>query len=136
MKKMEIKVLIVDDDEFDRKYARDNLQRIGYAQIEEAVDSSGALRKTEEYLPHLIIMDTNMPVMEGYKVCQKIRQEEYGNGIAIIGMSNDPISLEDRWLRAGADLFLYKHQVLSAGNKATLEENIRQALQKYGLNVE
>jgi CheY-like chemotaxis protein len=125
--KEEIKILLVDDRTSDREWFTRNLKSIGYSQIKEAVNGQEAINLAEEYKPHLVLMDTKMPGIEGYEACKKIRQEEYGTNIAIIGMSDGPYKRE--WLQAGADDFLSKDTICF--KKDVLEKRIQEVLDKY-----
>ena len=66
-------ILVVDDDLLVVKYLRANLQTEGY-EVHIALDGSEALEILERELPDLVILDINMPVMDGYEVCRRIRQ--------------------------------------------------------------
>jgi two-component system, OmpR family, KDP operon response regulator KdpE len=66
-------ILVVDDDLLVVKYLRANLQTEGY-QVHAALDGNEALEMLEKELPDLVILDINMPIMDGYEVCRRIRQ--------------------------------------------------------------
>lgn len=67
-----IKVLIVDDLEPNRIITRIILQENGF-DFDEAVDGKDALKKLEEYKPDVILMDINMPIMNGKEAMAAIR---------------------------------------------------------------
>lgn len=73
MKKSDIKILLVDDEPDIREIIGYNLSNEGY-QVFEAKDGEIAVRKAEEILPHLIIMDIMMPNMDGISACEVLRK--------------------------------------------------------------
>ncbi|MEO1235365.1 MAG: response regulator [Planctomycetota bacterium] len=58
-------VLLVDDSKTMRNIQRGILTQLGYEQIEEAVDGQDALEKVQQFGPELILLDWNMPNMDG-----------------------------------------------------------------------
>ena len=72
MKKSDIKILCVDDEPDILEILKYNLSTEGY-DIYTASDGLSALKKANEILPNLIIMDVMMPKMDGIETCEKIR---------------------------------------------------------------
>ena len=72
MKKREIKILLVDDEPDILEIVGYNLSQIGY-QIFTAENGEKAIKAAKEHLPHLIILDVMMPVMDGIEACEKLR---------------------------------------------------------------
>jgi two-component system KDP operon response regulator KdpE len=66
-------VLIVDDDQGLRELVRINLEHEGYTalQARNGLEGVGAVR---EHRPDLVVMDINMPTMDGVEACTKIRE--------------------------------------------------------------
>ena len=127
-----VRVLVVDDSQLIRDLLPRFLTKIGYKQIEKAEDGIQALDLAKDYLPHLVIMDTNMPGPYGYEVCRQMRQEDYGRSVAIIGMSADyNPQLRDEWLQVGADDFFSKLIASSEKGMVDLDARILSALEKY-----
>lgn len=124
---MNIKILLVDDNQTCMRLLTFAVNSLGYQTIETAVDGIEAVRKAQEYLPHLIIMDTRMPQLWGYDACRQIRETDAGKRMAIIGISDS--SYRKRWLDAGADDFQWKDIMLEGGPGA--EEMIQAALKRY-----
>ena len=77
------KVLIVDDDIAVRKSISYMLTEKGYI-VEEAGDGNEALVKVELIRPELVILDNNMPVMNGTETIAKLRSNEETKDISII----------------------------------------------------
>ena len=72
MKKRDIKILLVDDDADIIEIVQYNLLQEGY-QIFTASNGKEAIAVAKKELPHLIIMDVMMPVMDGMEACEQIR---------------------------------------------------------------
>ena len=67
-----ITILIVDDDPHIRELLRFYLQKGGYKTIE-AADGQDALQQLEENSIHLAVVDIMMPNVDGYQLCEEIR---------------------------------------------------------------
>ncbi|MFZ2089495.1 MAG: response regulator [Desulfobaccales bacterium] len=69
-----MKVLVVDDFATMRKIVRNILKQIGFDDITEAEDGTGALRTIKNETIGLVVTDWNMPNMSGLELLKKIRQ--------------------------------------------------------------
>ena len=67
------KVLIAEDNAVNRELLRELLEMRGYT-VEEACDGEEALRMIEQTQPDLLLLDIGMPVLDGFAVVRKIRQ--------------------------------------------------------------
>lgn len=74
--------LVVDDSSIVRKAARRFLEGFGFA-VREAADGSQALNACREALPDLVLLDWNMPVMDGIAFLRAARAE-YGQDRPIV----------------------------------------------------
>ena len=102
------KVLIVDDEEGIRDALEFFLDREGY---ETLIASTGEAVKTiiSEQIPDLIILDILMPGMNGYELCEQIRDNPITHSIPILmltGLANTKDEL--RGYNCGADDYLRK----------------------------
>src|SRR3954447_6479012 len=68
-----LKVLIVDDEHYMRKVTRTILTAIGVKTIIEAPDGMSGLELARTQLPHLIIIDWEMPAIDGAQLVRMIR---------------------------------------------------------------
>ena len=85
----EIQVLVVDDDIAFRKMIAAKLKILGY-KVLQAVNGSDAIDKVLTNAVNIIIMDVNMPVMNGPDATRQIRVMGWGtNQVPIIGFSSD-----------------------------------------------
>ena len=75
----QIKVVVVDDHPFFRQGLRDVLSAEQDLHIiGEASDGEEALRLIRELLPHVAVMDVNIPSLNGIQVTRKLRAEQIG----------------------------------------------------------
>ncbi|MEM9089517.1 MAG: SpoIIE family protein phosphatase [Cyanobacteria bacterium P01_F01_bin.53] len=72
------KVLIVDDDLFMRTLLRAQLEAAQY-QVIEAGNGQQCLEAYQEYHPDIVLMDAQMPEMDGFTCCSKLKQ--FPNGV-------------------------------------------------------
>lgn len=73
MKKKDIKILLVDDEQDILEIVSYNLSQEGY-QIITATNGKEAITKAKKELPQLIILDVMMPEMDGIEACENIRR--------------------------------------------------------------
>lgn len=67
------KILVVDDEEPIADILEFNLKKNGY-QVEVAFDGEQALTKAQDFEPDLVILDIMLPKLDGWQVCQRLRQ--------------------------------------------------------------
>src|SRR5262245_36585507 len=96
-------VLVVEDDDDVRGLVRIIVERGGH-RVVEAVDGDEALALVELTLPHLVLLDVNMPGTDGVEVCRRLRANPATRTLPILLMTAaaDADSRE-RGLAAGAD---------------------------------
>ena len=100
--------LVVDDSNVVRKVARRITEDLGFNCLE-AEDGQKALQVCEEQMPDVIILDWNMPVMNGLEFLKEIRKTENGDGPKIIFCTteNDLENIQ-KAMEAGADEYIMK----------------------------
>ncbi|MDB5349969.1 MAG: signal transduction histidine kinase [Planctomycetota bacterium] len=103
-------VLIVDDNPSDRALFRAVLTRAGYA-VHEVARGSDALEKAREVLPHIIVLDVNLPDTDGHSVCRDFRTDPQFAPVPILMLTvqhheEDVIA----GLEAGADDYISKDE--------------------------
>ena len=99
------RILIIDDDKGIRKLLVKALSAAGY-QTEQASDGFEAGIKILSFRPHLVLLDLVMPNMDGFKVCEIIKQDEQTKNIKIIAISGfSSEENQQRIFNCGADTF-------------------------------
>ena len=105
-----MKVLIVEDSAILRKAIVKIVNGLGFMSVEaeNGVDGLAKLRKNDHDLS-LIILDWNMPVMDGYEFLTKIRSDENYDNIPVLMATADGVE-EDvkKAIKAGANSYLVK----------------------------
>ncbi len=71
-----MKVMLIDDSKTMRTIQKNVLAQMGYTDICEAADGQDALSKVFAEQPGIILLDWNMPNMNGLEFLQKYRQQE------------------------------------------------------------
>jgi two-component sensor histidine kinase/DNA-binding response OmpR family regulator len=80
-------ILVVDDSPSNIQLLTEMLSRGGHT-IHAATDGMRAIRAVSEMLPDLILLDIIMPVMDGFKVCQYLKNREETRDIPVIFMTS------------------------------------------------
>ena len=103
------RVLLVDDDEDIRVVARLALETVGGLQVMDCSSSAEATVALESFEPDLILLDINLPKLNGYEVCRWLRAEEITRSIPIIIITGHlDFSNREAALEAGANELLTK----------------------------
>lgn len=102
-------ILVVEDNDDTRLIIRLELERWGYRVIE-AANGREALEVVEEFCPDLILMDLNMPEVDGLTAVHAIRQyDERCAGVPILAITaHDTIGIEQAAHEAGCDAYIRK----------------------------
>ncbi len=101
-------VLVVDDDESLRMLTRQSLTRNGF-EVAEARDGLEAVTAFEELRPDIVLMDAEMPRVDGFEACRRIRGLPHGDGVPVLMVTghDDVVSIE-RGYQAGVTEFTTK----------------------------
>ncbi|MBS0656923.1 MAG: PAS domain S-box protein [Verrucomicrobia bacterium] len=109
-----LRILVAEDHEINRRVAMLMLGQLGY-EAEYAADGEKALRRLEEQEFDLVLMDCQMPVLDGYQTASEIRQREarghYGGRrrVRIVAVTANALAGErERCLAAGMDDYISK----------------------------
>jgi type II secretory ATPase GspE/PulE/Tfp pilus assembly ATPase PilB-like protein/CheY-like chemotaxis protein len=118
-----VKVLLVDDEDSLRKVMRDLLERDGY-DVAEARDGVQALDQIDRVGPDIIVLDLNLPGLDGYGVLSHLRSRPATAAIPVIVLTaKGDEDNEIRVFELGADDFLtkpFRARALSARLEAVL----------------
>jgi CheY-like chemotaxis protein len=117
------KVLLVDDEDSLRRVMKDLLEREGYA-VSEARDGVQALDQVDRVGPDIIVLDLNLPGLDGYGVLSHLRSRPATSTIPVIVLTaKGDEDNEVRVFELGADDFLmkpFRARALSARLEAVL----------------
>ena len=103
-----ISVLLVDDEDVLRKVMKDLLTRDGY-QVVEAATGLEALDQVDRHAPDIIVLDLNLPGLDGYSVLKELRTRPATSRIPVIVLTaKGDEDNEVRVFELGADDFLSK----------------------------
>lgn len=100
-------ILIVDDDDDIREYLNNELRR--YFNIAQSVNGSEALERIREKRPSLVISDVKMPIMGGFELIKRIRQDQELSDLPVILLT--ALSDEEKMVKGteyGADAYIPK----------------------------
>ena len=102
------RILIVEDQEDNRTILRDVLSTLGHDLIE-AFNGEDAVRLAQGERPDLILMDIQLPLMDGYEATRRIKATPGLNSIPIIAVTSYALSGDDAKARAaGCDAYVAK----------------------------
>ena len=102
------KILVVEDTEDNRQILRDLLGMAGYDMIE-AHDGAEGVSQATEHKPDLILMDIQMPVMDGYEATRRIKADPELKAIPIVAVTSYALSGDEEKARAaGCDAYIAK----------------------------
>lgn len=105
---MSYRILLVDDEPDILEFVGYNLRRQGY-EVSTAADGRDALRVALNTLPHLVLLDVMMPVMDGFEACRAMRSRVELSGAVIAFMTargEDYSQIEG--FESGADDYISK----------------------------
>ena len=80
---MPTSVLIVDDHPSFRLSARRMLEADGYAVVGEAADGAAAIEAVRELEPDLVLLDVELPDIDGFEVAERLRARSTGAAIVL-----------------------------------------------------
>ncbi|HEY3886423.1 MAG TPA: response regulator [Vicinamibacterales bacterium] len=101
-------ILIVDDNAQNLKLARVILAAEGY-DVRTAVDAEDALRLLQSYAPYLILMDLQLPGMDGLELTRQLKADPARHGLIIVALTAYAMKGdEEKALAAGCDGYVTK----------------------------
>jgi len=102
------RILVVEDQDDNRRILRDLLTSAGFELIEATTGEEG-VRSAETGRPDLILMDIQMPVLDGYEATRRIKANADLRHIPVIVVTSYALSGDDAKARAaGADDYVTK----------------------------
>ena len=103
-----VKVLLVEDTEDNRQMMRRLLEMSGY-QVVEAINGEEAVRLAAKELPHIILMDLSLPLIDGLTATRRIRGVPGLSKVPIVAVSaHDTADFHSDALAAGCNAYITK----------------------------
>ncbi len=101
-------ILVVEDQEDNRRIIRDLLASVGY-EVMEAVTGEEGVAAAETHRPDLILMDVQLPGLDGYEATRQIKANPDLEHIPIIVVTSYALSGDDvKAFEAGCDAYVSK----------------------------
>ncbi len=122
-----MKILLVDDSRTMRNIQKNVLAQLGHTEITEANDGVEALAQLAGAQPDLMLVDWNMPNMDGVTLVRKVREKNTTLPIIMVTTEGEKTRVIDA-LKAGVDNY-----VLKPFTPQILAEKINQTLAKRGV---
>lgn len=105
---MSKRILVIEDNEDNRRIVRDLLTSVGY-EIIEAVTGLEGVQSAEVHVPDLILMDIQLPGLDGYEATRRIKAKPALHSIPIIAVTSYALSGDDvKAFEAGCDGYVSK----------------------------
>ena len=105
---MSQRILYIEDNPDNRLLIRRVLQAEGY-EVLEAVDGQAGMERAAEIRPDLILMDINLPEIDGYEVTARLKQLPGLSRIPIIAVTANVMKGDrEKTLAAGCDGYIQK----------------------------
>jgi two-component system chemotaxis response regulator CheY len=100
--------LIVDDESHVRAFMRLLLREVGISDCWEAADGVSAVQLAQEHKPQLVLLDINLPGLNGLQVLAQMKQVDPDIPVVMV-TSQSAISTVSEAVRLGAVGYLLKH---------------------------
>ena len=105
---MSKRILMVEDTEDNRQILRDLISNTDY-ELLEAIDGAEGIAMAAKHKPDLILMDIQLPVMDGYEASRRIKSNPELQHIPIIAVTSYALAGDEaRTLAAGCDGYIAK----------------------------
>jgi CheY-like chemotaxis protein len=101
-------ILIIDDQPFFVTLQQNLLKQQGY-RVVAATSGAEGLARAKQHKPDLILLDIEMPEMNGFTVCEKLKQDEELKHIPVIILTaTQDIKLNEKAFKVGAEVIVLK----------------------------
>ncbi|MBL8757070.1 MAG: response regulator [Phycisphaerae bacterium] len=102
-----MKIMLVDDSRTMRNIQKSVLSQLGYNQVEEACDGQDALSKVSAFGPDLLLVDWNMPNMDGLTFVKTFRQSNKATPIIMVTTESEKSRVIEA-IKAGVNNYVIK----------------------------
>lgn len=121
-----MKVLLVDDSRTIRNIQKRAFAKLGWEDVSEAGDGVEALQLLEQSRPDIVLVDWNMPNMDGITLVRKIRETDQTLPLIMCTTESEKARVVEA-IQAGVNNYLIK-----PFNAETLKEKVEATLAKIG----
>jgi DNA-binding NarL/FixJ family response regulator len=101
-------LLIVDDHDGFRRFARELLEAGGYVVVGEAADGASAIEAVVALDPEVVLLDVALPDMDGFLVCERLTERNASRPVVVLTSSRDASSFRRRLASSAARGFIAK----------------------------
>lgn len=123
---MDLKILLVDDSRTIRNIQKNTLKTLGITEVTEAADGLEALSCLADARPDLMLVDWNMPNMDGITLIKKVRETDKALPIIMVTTEAEKSRVLTA-VKAGVNNYVVKPFTAE-----TLSEKIQQTMTKCG----
>ena len=102
-----MRIMLVDDSKTMRNIQKNILGQLGYSELEEACDGQDALSKLSAFNPELMLVDWNMPNMDGLTFVKNVRQQGITTPIIMVTTESEKARVIEA-IKAGVNNYVVK----------------------------
>ncbi len=102
-----MKILLVEDSKTMRNIEKSVLAQLGHTDVEEACDGQDALQKLGSFTPDLLLVDWNMPNMDGLTFVKAFRQSNKSTPIIMVTTESEKARVVEA-IKAGVNNYVVK----------------------------
>ncbi|MBN1567951.1 MAG: response regulator [Acidobacteria bacterium] len=125
----ERKILIIDDDKDVCGMVKDGLERLGFFKVIAANNGKDGLHMAKQTKPDLVLLDINMPSMNGFKVLQMLKEDQNTYHLPVVMLTGQG---DDMSKISAARL--YSEEYITKPIRVTdLKTRIDAILEKFGI---
>jgi two-component system C4-dicarboxylate transport response regulator DctD len=131
------RILVVDDNPADLDFVTQILINQGYT-VQSALDGQLALWAVQSMVPNLILLDINLPGMDGYEVCEKLKLSEKTRDVPVIFLSaaDQVLDKVKAFSAGGVDFISKPYQAEEVFARIALHLSLRGLQQELEVRVE
>lgn len=102
------RILLVDDNDDSRYAVAETIRKLTNHTVDQALDGVSALAKVAEHTYDLVLLDVQMPGMDGFETCRRLRADPRSRRLPVLFLTATQVQVESRLkgLELGADDFI------------------------------